>query len=257
MKPLFSRLGFQLVESFAMSDPVYAFDFDGTLAPIVRSPNDAHMSKAVLHSLKALSHHAAVVIISGRSIADLQERVPLRNVTLIGNHGLEGLGSNPETLVHAKGVCKKWDRQIRSALGASTKERGIFIENKYYSLAIHYRLSRNKKKERLKLMELISMITPRPRVILGKCVINLVPQGGPHKGIALLELMKTLRKKSAVYVGDDDTDEDVFGLPDSGLLTVRIGKKKASGAQFFLERQSDIRKMIELSMEARVSHEAS
>jgi trehalose-6-phosphatase len=51
---------------------------------------------------------------------------------------------------------------------------------------------------------------PAPRIVLGKSVINLIPAGAPHKGVALLELMVHLKIQCALYIGDDDTDEDVF-----------------------------------------------
>ena len=104
---------------------------------------------------------------------------------------------------------------------------------------------------KLLLLEKVAELSPSPRVILGKCVINLIPAGGPHKGVALLELMRKFKKRSAIYVGDDDTDEDVFTLPDEGILTVRVGKKSSSAAQFFLERQSEIRRMILLALKAK------
>ena len=47
-----------------------------------------------------------------------------------------------------------------------------------------------------------------------------------------------------LYVGDDDTDEDVFELDRPGLLTVRVGRKRSSSAQFYVDRQSEIRKVI-------------
>jgi trehalose 6-phosphate phosphatase len=67
-----------------------------------------------------------------------------------------------------------------------------------------------------------------------------VPSRGPDKGVALLELMLKSDVKSAFYIGDDDTDEDIFTLPHEGLFTVRVGKKNVSQAKFHIYRQNQI-----------------
>ena len=72
----------------------------------------------------------------------------------------------------------------------------------------------------------------------------MVPASAPHKGAALLELMHQLDCTAALYIGDDDTDEDVFSLPDTRILTVRIGKNKISAARFFLKRQTEITEVL-------------
>jgi trehalose 6-phosphate phosphatase len=56
--------------------------------------------------------------------------------------------------------------------------------------------------------------------------------------------MHQLNCTAALYAGDDDTDEDVFSLPDTRILTVRIGKKKISAARFFLKRQTEITEVL-------------
>jgi trehalose 6-phosphate phosphatase len=61
--------------------------------------------------------------------------------------------------------------------------------------------------------------------------------------------MRQLGCTTALYVGDDVTDEDVFALRDPRVLTVRIGKKKASSARFFLNRQPEIVQALRLIVE--------
>ena len=75
---------------------------------------------------------------------------------------------------------------------------------------------------------------------MGKCVVNLISPGAPHKGVALLEIMLRSGCRSAVYFGDDDNDEDVFTLGEESLLTVRVGKSETSAALFYLDAQSDV-----------------
>jgi trehalose 6-phosphate phosphatase len=107
-------------------------------------------------------------------------------------------------------------------------------------LAIHFRKSRKKNAVKAALLEAVRELEETPRIVMGKAVLNLIPMNSPHKGHALQELLLATGASQALYVGDDDTDEDIFSLNDERILTVRIGKKKQSQARYFLERQSEI-----------------
>jgi trehalose 6-phosphate phosphatase len=58
--------------------------------------------------------------------------------------------------------------------------------------------------------------------------------------------MMAARANNALYVGDDETDEDVFGLPDARVFTIRVGEKRSSRAHFFLKRQSEISRLLKI-----------
>ncbi len=250
MKYLLSATGLQILESLSFTRTLYAFDFDGTLAPIVSKPELAQASKESTRLLNELARLATVAIISGRSVADLRTRVSLPGNHLIGNHGLEGLGVRKEAVGKAEASCRDWLGQLKNSWAALDGDAGVFVEDKTYSLALHYRRSRNKRRAKLELFSLIEKLDPAPRLILGKCVMNLLPAGGPHKGVALLETMMKLNLKCAFYIGDDDTDEDVFTLPDSRIISARVGQKKSSQAQFYLKRQSEMNRLLRILIRA-------
>ncbi|MCC6277229.1 MAG: trehalose-phosphatase [Oligoflexia bacterium] len=243
MKHLFTSTGLRVMESLTFTQTLYAFDFDGTLSPIAETPDAARISTKTNDLVQALSAHAPVAVVSGRSIADLKKRLLYSPQHLIGNHGLEGLSSKIESTTQAQSVCEAWKKQLGKGWNQKF-DSGVFIEDKSFSLALHYRRSRNKKAAKLGLFEKIEKLDPPPRVILGKSVMNLLPAGAPHKGVALLELMMSLNLKCAFYVGDDDTDEDVFALPDPRIITVRVGKKKTSHAQYFVNRQNEVNQIL-------------
>jgi trehalose 6-phosphate phosphatase len=163
---------------------------------------------------------------------------------LVGNHGLEGIRSGDQKHETFREACTLWKNYLERNSKKFSGIGGIELEDKTYSLAIHYRKSRQKRLAKISILEAVSQLKPAPRLIMGKCVINLVPAGGPHKGIALLELMLKSDTKSAFYIGDDDTDEDIFALSDPGLFTVRVGKKINSQAKFFIRDQSQINLLI-------------
>jgi len=240
--PLFSKGSLVVLESLSFTKTLYAFDFDGTLAKIVRDPEAAVMTETTAELLQQLSKLAPVAIISGRSIEDLKKRVSFKPKFLVGNHGLEGVESINGSLEKAQKMCTAWTTFLYN----EKLESGVEIEDKMYSVAIHYRKSRNKTKARAQIRSIIDKISPKPHIILGKCVVNLLPTDAPHKGAALQKLLQISDLKHAFYIGDDDTDEDIFGLPyQSGqIMSVRVGKKNKSQASYFINRQSEINRLI-------------
>ncbi|RYZ65563.1 MAG: trehalose-phosphatase, partial [Proteobacteria bacterium] len=238
MRLLFSKNGLNTLESLAFTKTLFAFDYDGTLAKIVKRPEDADLPTTTQDLLNQLERLAPLAIISGRSVKDLKLRV--KAPILIGNHGLEGStlksGELKKAALATSHYLKTFDE--------SSLPSGIDMENKTYSLAVHYRRTRNKKTAREKLMSVAENLLPAPRIIPGKSVLNILPPGAPHKGTALLALMDQLKVKRAFYIGDDDTDEDVFSLLDDRILSVRVGQKRRSHARFYLKRQSEINTLL-------------
>jgi len=234
-----------VVEPFAWSRTLLAFDFDGTLAPIVTRPDAAQLRPVTRQLLaKACALYPSVVI-SGRAVADLAPRVAgvgLR--ACIGNHGLEPWRA---TAAIRRRVLR-WRPGLESALGG---EPGVFIEDKGYSLAVHYRGSRAKKRVRRLVAEVASSLGG-VRLMGGIEVVNLVPLDAPHKGMALERERRRLGCDTAIYVGDDETDEDVFALDQPGrLLSVRVGRKTASRADFYLNSQKDVDALLRLLVRLR------
>ena len=224
--------------------PLYAFDFDGTLARIVRERHAATMTEPVRAALAELSGKAVTAIVSGRSLDDLRVRVNGVVPHMIGNHGMEGLHTSPHVMHQAKECSRAWIKQMER-FHRDLRRRAVSIEDKTYSLSMHFRESSAPHHAKELVLRVTAQLTPLPRLVLGKAVVNVIPPGTPHKGTALLELMRQLKCEAALYVGDDDTDEDVFSLPDERIITVRIGKKAASAARYYLKTQSEIVHLLE------------
>jgi trehalose 6-phosphate phosphatase len=79
----------------------------------------------------------------------------------------------------------------------------------------------------------------------GKYVLNLLPEDAGHKGSALEHLIAASGAQSAIYVGDDVNDEDAFRLERCDLLSIRIGAADDSAADFYLDRQEDMRILLD------------
>jgi trehalose 6-phosphate phosphatase len=252
VKHLLSPRNLPVLERFAWSRVLLAFDFDGTLAPIVVDPAAAQMRARTRELLVRAAGLYPTVVLSGRTRADTRRRVsgvPLQEV--IGNHGAEvGVGDPAIAPAH------RWRRELERALA---EHAGVVIEDKGFSLSIHYRQSRQKKRARAAIVAAVAAIERREavRVMGGKQVVNLLPDGAPHKGIALEGARARLGCDTALYVGDDQTDEDVFALDQPGrLLSVRVGEREASHADYYLRGQREIDALLRCLIRARTERVA-
>jgi trehalose 6-phosphate phosphatase len=118
---------------------------------------------------------------------------------------------------------------------------GIDIEVKRASLAVHYRNAADRLAARHAIEAALARLPAGVRLVPGKCVVSVVFERAPHKGDAIRRLLYLERAERALYVGDDDTDEDVFRLrPSVPLLTVRVGRATRSAAGYYLRHQREI-----------------
>ena len=119
-----------------------------------------------------------------------------------------------------------------------------FADNPFISIAVHDRPSREKKRARAAILEDAAGLG-RVRVIGGKQVVNILPEGAPHKGLALVRERERLGCDTAIYVGDDETDEDVFALEQPGrLVGIRVGARRSSRASYFLRNQAAVDELL-------------
>jgi trehalose 6-phosphate phosphatase len=217
-----------------------AFDFDGTLAPIMAQPDKVVLPLGIQQRLLTLSELAPVAIITGRSLDDIAPRLGFTPDFTIGNHGLEGLPGWEARAPAYEELCRGWKEELTALGQADGLDPGIWIEDKRYSLSLHYRLTRNPALVGAHLAVLFERLEPAPRVVGGKSVYNLLPANALDKGAALERLLAACGARSALYAGDDTTDEDVFRLPRRDLLSVRVERSPDSAAQFYLQHRTDM-----------------
>lgn len=239
MMHLFDPENAEVLAQLAWARVLLAFDFDGTLAPIVADPQKAFMRPRTTELLTRLCELYPSAVISGRSKADVLSRLGGADVDyVVGNHGLEP-GSRLEEF---EGDMRRALEALRRALDAIP---GVELEDKRYSLAVHYRASRNKELARRTIRNAVAELPVPTRTVLGKLVVNVVPEGAPNKGDALLELRDAANTDTALYIGDDITDEDVFRLDQPGrLVSIRIGESQVSTAAFYLRDQREIDRLL-------------
>jgi trehalose 6-phosphate phosphatase len=231
---ILSRLHAPVLAQFAASNVLVAFDFDGTLAPIVATPAAARMRPVTRRLVAAVARRYPCVVLSGRPIDDLSARlgrIPVWH--MVGDHGFESPGSVRELSPHVR----EWMAHLRDRLPAT---RGLVIEEKRHSVTIHYRRVRHKPVVLAAVAEAVHGLR-NARVVGGAQAINVIPSDGPDKGTALQRARSVFACTNAMYVGDDETDEDAFrsAEPDR-LLSIRVGTTGPSAAQYRLRSQAEV-----------------
>jgi len=238
MKHLFTPSGEQALATVMALRPLLAFDFDGTLAPVVARPDDARVSTAIAQQLRQLAHLCPVAIVTGRSVADVAPRLGFEPHFVIGNHGAEDpLDTAPPHTSPSLDAL----RLRLAAAGPMLASAGVSIEDKRYSLALHYRLARDRDAAQVTIDALLKTIEPGLATFGGKCVVNVVDTFAPDKGDAVMRLVGRAGTAAAVFVGDDVNDESVFVQAPPHWLTVRIGRDDPrSRAAYFLDGHAEV-----------------
>ena len=234
----FSPEGVACLSAVLATRPLLAFDIDGTLAPIVERPEQARLPDDVQRCLAELARSTEVAIITGRGVDDARRMLSFDPHYLIGNHGLEGLPGWRERSKAFAIIVGRWRDSLAGCQGLG--DEGVTIENKRYSLSLHYRQAANPYGAYKAIYRCLELLDPAPRVIDGKAVVNLLPPEAPDKGVALRALIERTKRSNVLYVGDDDTDETVFGLHLPSVLTLRVEPAADSQAALFLRDQREV-----------------
>lgn len=236
---LFEDEGASLLDRLARSRTLVAFDFDGTLAPIVADRDRAAMRDRTRELLARVGARYPCAVISGRSLDDVAARIAGAGVRhVVGNHGMEPGSRLAEFELASK---QAFDEAHRRLAG----HEGLDFEQKRYSFAVHYRRSREREAARDAIGAVISSLSVATRVIPGHLVVNVMPDGAPDKGDALERLRREEACDVALFVGDDITDEDVFRHAAARhVVGVRVGRSDESAAGWFVRDQQEVDEIL-------------
>lgn len=219
-----------------------AFDFDGTLAPIVTHPDDARVAQEHIARLERLARLRPLAIITGRAVDDVRPRLGFTPTFIVGNHGAEEWGqAPPRDTAPLEDLLARLQGQADSFLA-----EGIQLEDKRYSLTLHYRRAADPLLARARLARLLADLPDALRVFDGKSVVNIVLAHAPDKFDALDSLVRRAHCETAVFVGDDVTDEVVFIRAPPTWLTIRVGRDgPPSRASCFLNSFDDVGPLLD------------
>lgn len=239
--PLFSRTGLQALRAHLAHPMLFVFDFDGVVAPLISARDKARPRAATLPLLRRLAREHTVAVVSGRGRKDVKDKLGFRPDFLVGNHGVEGIAEFADLRTHSRRISRAWKRTLAEQLPPLL---GIDVEDKSYSLSVHYRQSARPRSALKTILKIATRLRPPPRVVLGKMVVNLVLPRAPHKGTAVRHLMKKTGFTRALFVGDDWTDEDVFRLRDPRIFGIRVGRNTTSHAPYYLKDQLQMDRLL-------------
>lgn len=224
-------------------------DFDGTLTPIVKRPEEAKLSPEMEGILKFLAKKKEfeVAIISGRSLSDLKQKIKIGNIIYVGNHGLE-IERKGENFIYPQAsksisTMKELKKILKARLGFI---KGTIVEDKRVGLAVHYRMVKNSDVPELErtVRQIFRPFMKKRKIKIGhgKKILEAKPPIMWDKGKAASMLLDSFKQEKplSIYLGDDRTDEDAFSALDGKGITVFVGKPGKSKAKFFLKNIGEV-----------------
>jgi trehalose-phosphatase len=209
---------------------VLFLDYDGTLTPIVRRPEEAVLSDSMRTLLRELAGRVTVAIVSGRDLADVQKMVGLETLYYAGSHGFDAAGPDGMEMQQAQAQdhLPELDAAERELNDLLAQIDGAWIERKRFAIAVHYREAAEEDVPAVEAaVDEVLEAHPQLRKKGGKKIFELQPDVPWDKGRAVRWLLEQLDLATPavlpVYIGDDVTDEDAFAaLSDTGL-GIRVG----------------------------------
>jgi trehalose-phosphatase len=249
--PLFDELDAVAARVRAAPHLLLCCDFDGALAPVYDNPAAATMSNEVRGPLADLAGggRVTVVVVSGRSAADLRARADVPGLIVAGNHGLELAGPGWEHVDPAVAESGPAVSQLAADLHRALEAiAGVAVEDKGLSVAVHYRHAAPEQHEAVRAaVHGVLSNSSHPFVLTaGRMCFDVRPRVYWHKGEAVRWLAARAGQPDAlvVFVGGDPTDEDAFAaLPDG--ITVRVGSGPETAARYHVDGPDGVRKFLE------------
>jgi trehalose 6-phosphate phosphatase len=203
-------------------------DVDGTLAPIVRHAEDAHVPEPTRAPLIAVARRYGIVAcISGRRATTARRIVSLGTITYVGNHGAEILRGGA-TEVELDPDVAEWAPRVRAfAEEAWTEELErlrVRAEDKDVIRAFHWRGAPDEAAAEEAVREVARRAEAEGLVThWGRKVLEVRPAVELNKGRGVRTLLRDAPLSAAAFVGDDRTDLDGFdalrGLVADGRLS--------------------------------------
>jgi trehalose 6-phosphate phosphatase len=229
-----------------LSETAVLLDIDGTLLDFAPTPREVWVPPGLARTLNHLARrtNGALAMVSGRSINDIDLIFAPDIFPAIGGHGAE-MRINP---ADEPGAALLMDKELKRRLAAIAKlSPGILLEDKGYSLALHYRLAPHAEKAIYEAVSLIRADLPNApiEVLPGKLVCE-IKLAGFTKATGVLELMKhePFKGRRPFFIGDDVTDETVFAImPDLNGLAFSVGRR-AKGVAAHFDAPSDVREFL-------------
>ena len=245
------------IDAVTLPSRAILLDVDGTILDLAPTPLEVVVPPDLTVALERLSKRVcgALAFVSGRPLAELDLFFAPLKLPSIAGHGAEVRLADGE--VHR--ATTFLDPALKAEIASIADERpGVMIEDKGYSIAVHYRLAPHVGHE---VRDEVSAIcarfcSARLEILPGKSVVE-VKQPSFNKGTAVRDLMQhePFKGRKPIFIGDDVTDEAAFDvLPEFDGIGFSVGREVQGIAGMF-ETPGDVRRwigeMVRVSQENR------
>ena len=227
--------------------PALFLDFDGTLAPIVPDPEDVIPDAESLAIVSRLALAMPVAIISGRALENLRYHAPIPGAWYAGEHGAELIMGETRYAVPIRDEVRAALREIKNVVATMARKTGAVFEDKPGGLAVHVRhLEPNEASLVIAQVErhaAFFVTQGLVRMGYGKEVVEVRAAIDATKGSAASYMRKHLPADILpIAIGDDATDEDMFGALSDGV-TIKVGVPPTV-ARFTLRDTNEVRSFL-------------
>lgn len=235
-------------ERIKKSNLLMMLDYDGTLTPIVESPEDALLPRKTASVLKSLlsQKNIEIVVVSGRDSQFLGEQLKDINVSMAAEHGAKFYSVDKkrwQSLVHTDK--RMWYSMAYQIMEDYTgRVPGSFVEKKEYALSWHYRKSpadfANYQARKLEEDLQIGLANIPVTVLPGKKIVEVRAMEA-NKGSFARWYLDTYGQdaKVIIAIGDDRTDEDLFASLPEDSLSIKVGAEETR-AMYKIGAQEDL-----------------
>jgi trehalose 6-phosphate phosphatase len=228
-----------------LSDCAILLDIDGTLLDLAPTPREVWVPPDLEQTLSELKQRSggALALVSGRSLNDVDLIFAPVRFPAVGGHGAElrVCAECESVAVQAPPL----DKDLKGRLAAIGKlGPGVLVEDKGYSLALHFRLAPHLERAIYDAVAAIRADLPSApiEVLPGKSVCE-IKHSGFTKATGVLELMQhpPFAGRRPIFIGDDVTDETVFAImPELNGFAFSVGRH-AEGVAGHFDAPGDVR----------------
>ncbi len=187
-------------------------DVDGTLLEIARRPDAVRVTAPLRELLGSLLHDngGAVALVSGRTLADLDQLFAPLAFPAAGLHGIERRSARGIIHTHADSAAL---RAVREFLSEDSCE-GLLVEDKGGAIALHYRERPELAMQAHDLARRAAQIAgKRWEAVPGKMSIEIRDADfGKHHALEQFMSEPPFAGRVPAFLGDDRTDEDGFAF---------------------------------------------
>lgn len=200
-------------------------DIDGTLAPFQINPEHSFIPQTTLDVIKKITKlNIPVIAVTGRDVDTASKLLYPIEVPIAGLHGLD-IYFDSRNYIRPDLSSINFKKLKQDITKNCDKHPELLIEDKGYSIALHYRKNPNLENNAINIMQRINLNYPQLKINRGKFVIELIPNQA-DKGRAIETILNHLDLPAVlpIFIGDDLTDESGFTyINQQSGLSIKVG----------------------------------